>query len=344
VRKPVMVLAILVLFQILFPAPARAEVTRDQLAHANDRLKQKSAEMEGRLGELEAAMYQEWSYQQRIAALQREVIDRKRGIALARFAAREQAVALYVNLGTQSGRLRGGQDDLASAGTRDAYMNALLIEDRDAVNELEYLQNDQSRLEAELQGLLVSQTQMKSELQAQVDQVMGELDAANQEYQALYSQWQREEAARQAAAAAASHSSAGISTHGRACPVAGGNTFRNSWGEPRPDGRSHHGVDMVAGTGTPLVAVESGVIRSPNYHYAGGIGLYLHGNSGDVYYYAHMNGYGPGIGEGSRVGAGQVVGYVGSTGNAAIPHLHLGYSPGGGSLANPYQLMVNLCR
>ena len=128
------------------------------------------------------------------------------------------------------------------------------------------------------------------------------------------------------------------------CPVAGPNTFRDSWGEPRSGGRTHKGTDIVAAQGVPLVAIESGTIWSPNWHYLGGIGLYLRGDTGDVYYYAHLSAYGPGISDGVRVGAGQVVGYVGTSGNAATPHLHLGYQPGGGPLTNPYQLMVKLCR
>jgi murein DD-endopeptidase MepM/ murein hydrolase activator NlpD len=90
--------------------------------------------------------------------------------------------------------------------------------------------------------------------------------------------------------------------------------------------------------------MENGYIWSPNWHWAGGYGLYLRGDSGDIYYYAHMNGYAPGIVDGTRVGVAQVVGYLGNTGNSSIPHLHLGYQPGGGPLTNPYQLLVKLCR
>ncbi|HSG80031.1 MAG TPA: M23 family metallopeptidase, partial [Acidimicrobiia bacterium] len=138
--------------------------------------------------------------------------------------------------------------------------------------------------------------------------------------------------------------SAAATTDGRSCPFITPVAFRDSWGEPRPGGRSHTGVDMVAPLGVPLVAIESGYIWSPNWHYAGGNGLYLRGDSGDVFYYAHLAGYADGIVGGTRVVVGQVIGYNGDTGNAAVPHLHLGYQPGGGRLTNPYQLMVKLCR
>ncbi len=127
------------------------------------------------------------------------------------------------------------------------------------------------------------------------------------------------------------------------CPVDGAATFRDSWGEPRPGGRGHTGVDMMAAIGTPLVAIESGVIWSPNWHYAGGIGLYIKGDSGDMWYYAHMDGYAPGIEGGTRVVAGQLVGYVGNTGNASVPHLHLGWLVGGSSYTNPYPVVAGIC-
>jgi murein DD-endopeptidase MepM/ murein hydrolase activator NlpD len=129
----------------------------------------------------------------------------------------------------------------------------------------------------------------------------------------------------------------------RVCPVDGAVTFRDSWGEPRPGGRSHTGTDMMAPIGTPLVAIESGTIWAPNWHYAGGLGLYINGDSGDRWYYAHMNAYAPGIVDGTRVTAGQLVGYVGETGNASVPHLHLGYLPGSAYYDNPYPIVAGLC-
>jgi murein DD-endopeptidase MepM/ murein hydrolase activator NlpD len=127
------------------------------------------------------------------------------------------------------------------------------------------------------------------------------------------------------------------------CPVDGATTFRDSWGEPRPDGRSHSGVDMIASSGTPLVAIETGVISQMSSHYAGGIGLYLQGDSGDRWYYAHLKGYASGISSGTRVVAGQLVGYVGATGNAAGPHLHLARILSSGQYVNPYSVIRDVC-
>ena len=127
------------------------------------------------------------------------------------------------------------------------------------------------------------------------------------------------------------------------CPVDGATTFTDSWGAPRPGGRFHHGVDMLAAHGTPLVAIEAGFIWSPNWHTDGGLGLYIRGDSGDIWYYAHLSSYVAGLVDGLRVEVGQGVGFVGSTGNAAVPHLHLGWQPDGGAYANPYPVVKGLC-
>jgi murein DD-endopeptidase MepM/ murein hydrolase activator NlpD len=353
--------AALVALILLIPTSAAAEVTQEDLRRAWDEVTAISAELEDELAELEAVQIQQWQFEDRVAALEQDMEERERQIALAEVAARERAVALYVNYGTRNRPAVVSVEGATAAGTRDAYLEALVDEDRDIITELEFLQQDRDQLRAELESLAAAQEDVRAEVELLAERINTKLEAANAEYQALWNQWQieeaervrraeeerrrREAAARAAAAAAASYaSSAGIAPGARVCPVAGPHTFRDSWGEPRSGGRRHTGLDMVAATGTPLVAIESGRIWSPNWHYLGGIGLYLRADSGDVYYYAHMSGYGPGIGDGVRVGAGQIVGYVGATGNAATAHLHLGYQPGGGPLTNPYQLMVQLCR
>ncbi len=132
---------------------------------------------------------------------------------------------------------------------------------------------------------------------------------------------------------------------GMVCPVDGFSAFTDTWGAPRSGGRSHQGVDMLASRGTPLVAIEAGTIRRMGNGGLGGITIWLTGQSGDEYYYAHMDAWAPGLSVGQSVGAGELVGSVGSTGNAsyAVPHLHFEFHPGGGSAVNPYPLVKGLC-
>lgn len=117
------------------------------------------------------------------------------------------------------------------------------------------------------------------------------------------------------------------------CPVLGGSAYGNTWGAPRSGGRRHQGVDMLAPTGTPLQAVVSGFVEQKN-NALGGITISLRGDNGNRYYYAHLVGY---EGVAGRVEQGQVIGYVGDTGNArGTPHLHFEIRPGGGVPVNPY--------
>ena len=78
----------------------------------------------------------------------------------------------------------------------------------------------------------------------------------------------------------------------------------------------------------------------------GGNAVYFNGNSGDRYYYAHLDSFASGIGGGVSVAVGDLLGYNGSSGNASysVPHLHFQYAPGGGSWVNPYPLAAALCR
>lgn len=136
------------------------------------------------------------------------------------------------------------------------------------------------------------------------------------------------------------------STSGLVCPVDGAVSFSDTWGAARSGGRTHKGVDMSASRGTPLVAMETGRIYRLSTSTLGGLSIYLLGNSGDVYYYAHLEAFADGLAGGQKVSAGDLVGYVGTTGNSPswIPHLHLGWQPGGGSWANAYPIVNEICR
>jgi murein DD-endopeptidase MepM/ murein hydrolase activator NlpD len=134
-------------------------------------------------------------------------------------------------------------------------------------------------------------------------------------------------------------------TAGLACPVNGAVAFTDTWGAPRSGGRGHKGVDMMAARGTPVVAIETGTIQRLTNSSRGGISIYLRGNSGDVYFYTHLDGWVDGLSGGQAVSAGQTIGFVGSTGNASYsaPHLHFEYHPGGGGAVNPTPLVRSAC-
>jgi murein DD-endopeptidase MepM/ murein hydrolase activator NlpD len=136
------------------------------------------------------------------------------------------------------------------------------------------------------------------------------------------------------------------STSGLVCPVDGAVSFSDTWGAPRSGGRTHKGVDMSASRGTPLVAMETGRIYRLSISTLGGLSIYLLGNSGDMYYYAHLDAFADGLAGGQKVSAGDLVGYVGTTGNSPswIPHLHLGWQPGRGDWANLYSIVNEICR
>lgn len=104
--------------------------------------------------------------------------------------------------------------------------------------------------------------------------------------------------------------------------------IRPSWGDARDGGaRAHHGTDIMAPRGTPVIAAAPGTIEKLFLSKAGGITLYVRSPQRRlVYYYAHLAGYAPGMREGLAVKAGDLLGYVGDTGNAGAGnhHLHFG--------------------
>jgi murein DD-endopeptidase MepM/ murein hydrolase activator NlpD len=103
---------------------------------------------------------------------------------------------------------------------------------------------------------------------------------------------------------------------------------------------------MYASRNTPLVALEAGTIKRMRNGGLGGITLWLRADTGDEYYYAHLEDWAPGLRVGQRVEAGELVGFVGNSGNArgTATHLHFEYHPGGGSAVNPTPLVTELCK
>jgi len=117
----------------------------------------------------------------------------------------------------------------------------------------------------------------------------------------------------------------------------------------RPGERKHEATDIIAARGTPVLAVDDGTIVKLFLSVAGGRTIYEFDlTESYCYYYAHLDGYEVHIKEGMNIRRGQVIGYVGTTGNAPSnsPHLHFGITKigrdkkwWGGTPIDPYPLL-----
>jgi murein DD-endopeptidase MepM/ murein hydrolase activator NlpD len=114
-------------------------------------------------------------------------------------------------------------------------------------------------------------------------------------------------------------------------PVFGTASFGDSFGGPRPNipGGWHHGEDIFAPLGAPVLAVADGTVHSIGFIPIGGYRLWLQDEDGNQFYYAHLSAYSPLAIEGNEVQAGDVIGFVGDTGDAegGAPHLHFEIHP-----------------
>ena len=114
----------------------------------------------------------------------------------------------------------------------------------------------------------------------------------------------------------------------------------NTWHAPRGTDRLHEGQDIFAPRGTPVLSATEGYIVKIGENTLGGLTVSVVGAGGRVYYYAHLDSYAPRMEEGDYVTTKSVLGYVGTTGNAANtpPHLHFGVYATGGAV-NPLPLL-----
>jgi murein DD-endopeptidase MepM/ murein hydrolase activator NlpD len=217
-------------------------------------------------------------------------------------------------------------DDLTEAGAKNTLMGSVLDADEESVQEFvtakKALDDDLERQSREL-----TTTKLDLEL-ANVALV----EAAKINDQAQFS-------------LAVFAAGGEIVINGFVFPVDDPHSFGNSFGAPRMTGteyqHSHQGTDILAPAGTNLFACERGIVTRIGSDVLGGIKLWVKGESGTYYYYAHLTGYAEGMTEGRVVEAGDIVGFVGTTGNArgGVPHLHFEIHPDGGAAVNPYPLL-----
>ena len=139
-----------------------------------------------------------------------------------------------------------------------------------------------------------------------------------------------------------------LTTAGYVFPVYGPSSFTDDFGAARALTGWHHGNDIFAPLGAPLLAVTEGTLFLVGWNDVGGNRLWLRDNQGNEFYYAHLAAFSPLAFEGSRVKAGDVIGFVGASGDAVgtPPHLHFEIHPaallglGYDGVVNPYRYLV----
>jgi murein DD-endopeptidase MepM/ murein hydrolase activator NlpD len=199
-------------------------------------------------------------------------------------------------------------------------------------------------------GRVTSGYERAKELHDQARAAVAKLESGLEEAQAVEARLVRLEQRRKAATKVAptpppsggGGGGGAVSSSGKACILERPYSYVDSWGAPRSGGRSHQGTDVMAPHGARVFAFVNGVVSRESTSSNGGIQLYLQGDNGVEYFYAHLSGYA--VSTGARVRAGQLIAYNGQTGNAqyTAPHVHFEVHVGGGAV-NPYPHLKPVC-
>jgi murein DD-endopeptidase MepM/ murein hydrolase activator NlpD len=142
--------------------------------------------------------------------------------------------------------------------------------------------------------------------------------------------------------------SAPLSPDGYVFPVYGPSAFTDTFRAPRAGVGWHHGEDIFAPLGAPILAVTDGTLFSVGWNDLGGFRLWLRDRQGNQFYYAHLSAFSPLAVNGNEVRAGAVIGFLGNTGDARTtpPHLHFEIHPVGllpfgyDGVVNPFEYLT----
>ena len=348
----VVVVAILMSLLSAFTAQASADTASD-LDAARQRAADAQAAANAAAGQLVEAEGRYEDLENRVRELEATVEAMRQRAEVLQGVVRERAVAAYT---------RGGQSNFdivfSSGSAADATRRAKLLDeanqtDNTAVRKLSVLRSDLKTEEEELSRQRDEQAKVKDQVAAKSAAAQQQLAEAMQARDQLAAKLEKEKAdaaaaaeaarirAAQAASAPIASPSVGqiIANPGGGsfqCPVSG-SAYNDSYG-PRGGG-FHYGIDMMAPTGTPLVAVKSGSVSYMPMDGDGGNEAYVAANDGNVYFYAHLSQF---VGGARSVSQGEVIGLVGSTGRSSAPHLHFEIRIGGanGQRIDPYPTLT----
>ena len=232
--------------------------------------------------------------------------------------------------------------DLSEFSDRLVYLDRIAQDDADLATRVGVISEELRRLETNLSRLEEEQEAVAEKAQREQQIVQDRLAEAQEILEEAEFELKQEQAAALMAAGASAATPGQIQTVAgaalQACP-APGTSFGDSFGAPRSGGRSHAGVDMMGPYGGPIYAALPGSVSFSSSS-LGGNQAYVHSAGGTYTFYAHLQGYN---GSSRSVSAGELIGFIGDTGNATgTPHLHFEYHPNG-SLVNPTPFVSAVC-
>jgi len=335
------VAATVLLVSALLGAPAANADTASDLKAARDALAEAEGTANAAAAELSAAENRYESLGARITESEANLDQAQRRAEELKEVVRHRAVFAYTHAGSVNSVPILESGDLTDAVRKTRLLDLVNRRDDSAIQELAALRDDLRAQQDELRRQRASAQQVKDQLEAKSHSLQEQLAKAAKARDALASKLSSEQAAG-AELARLRASSGGSYGVGQVivnpgggpfqCPVYGA-AYSDNYG-PRGSG-FHYGIDMFAPDGAPEVAVKAGYVNFVPNEGGGGNTVYLSANDGNVYFYAHLSAY---VGGPRPVAQGEVLGYVGSTGNAAAPHLHFEIRLGGanGERINPY--------
>lgn len=333
-------LAALFLAASFVPFMTSGAAGEEKLSDLKARMDNIQAELDASTAKVEAARAEEEELRTRIRSIENEMESINSKNEKLTDKAVERAVAIYKTGGTEMVEVLFGSEGFTEMTDRAQLLSDVSLQDADVFIRLDRAAKRLGALSVEMEARKKELAAVEKELKEESDRLLAQFDAVSDDYESLRAKLavaQPASPSRPEAAAPSSFKASG----GMFCPVGGPSSFVDSWGAPRSGGRSHQGIDMMAAYGTPQVAIVSGTITYAGYSSLGGNVQYLSGDDGNLYIYVHQRENTVASG---RVSAGQVISYVGDTGNAAgMPQLHFEFHPGGGAAVNPTPLISSLC-
>jgi murein DD-endopeptidase MepM/ murein hydrolase activator NlpD len=328
-------LALAVMVGAVGLSPATAD-TKQELERAKAELAEVRSELDAATAEWQTAIFELDRTRAQIADTRARIEGLEQRVERIERRLSRRAVVAFTNGPASAIDILLSSASVTEFSDRLEFLGSMAQGDLDLALEHQNTQETLRRERDDLKGLSEQQAREVGVLDAARERIDDRLAAVQGLVNRLTEKYNEEQAAQKQQQLLGQRTLPGAAI--QRCPVAGPNSFVDSFGWPRV-GHTHQGIDLIAAFGTPVVAAHSGT-ASFGSSSSGGLQAYVRTSGGTFTFYAHLSSFG----NGGSVSAGTVIGYVGSTGNAgSTNHLHFEYHPGGGAAVNPYQMLRAVC-